>query len=562
MGVSHMSNIRVENMSPVVDLTQRRHTGPTRTQHPQWHQLLPPCNNACPAGENIQGWLALAQAGKYEAAWRLLVADNPFPAIHGRVCYHPCEVACNRSALDSAVTVHAVERFLGDLAIEHGWTVKPAPATGKRVLIVGAGPCGLAAAWHLAMLGHTVEIHEAGPMAGGMLHFGIPAYRLPRDVLRHEVARLAALGIRIVLNHPVDDVLAEKAAGNFDAALLAIGAQSARHVEIPARDAAHIYDAVTMLRTAGTGGNLALGRRVIVYGGGNTAMDAARTARRLGAQEAMIVYHRDRQHMGAQPFETEEALEEGIRIRWLSSIRDVDGTSIRIEKMRVDERGDTHPTGEYETLQADSLILALGQQTDTAFLRNVPGVAFAPDGTVIVGADFQTGCAGLFAGGDMTPANRTVTTATGHGKRAARHINAWLHGRVFVKPAPHAIVHFDALHLPLYSDARPSTQPALPVAERDGFREVRGGLDERDARHEARRCLSCGNCYECDNCYAACPTGAIERLGPTRGYAVNLARCTGCAVCFEQCPCHAIDMVAEADPAANPTTDTDTEATR
>jgi NADPH-dependent glutamate synthase beta subunit-like oxidoreductase len=545
-------NIRIDNLSPAVDLTRRKVVGPVRAQHPVWHHLLPPCNAACPAGEDIQGWLALAQAGKYEAAWRSLVANNPFPAIHGRVCYHPCETACNRGSLDSAVTVHAVERFLGDLAIEHGWTVTPAPSTGKRVLIVGAGPCGLSAAWHLALRGHAVEIRDAGPVAGGMLHFGIPAYRLPRDVLNREIGRVEALGVRIVLNHKTDDVIAEKTQGGFDAALLAIGAQIARHVDIPARDAAHVFDAVRVLRATGTGERPQLGRRVVVYGGGNTAMDAARTARRLGAEEAVIVYYRDRVHLSALPFEAEEALEEGVRIRWLSSIKDVDGQAIRVEKMRLDDDGNAYPTGEYETLEADSLILALGQQTDTAFLRDVPGVEFAPDDTVIVGDDLQTGCAGLFAGGDMTPGNRTVTTATGHGKNAGRHIDAWLRGMPLVTPPRHAIVGFDDLHLPLYSDALPSTQPVLPPTKRHDFDEVLGSLSEPQARHEARRCLSCGNCYECDNCYAACPTDAIERLGPTRGYEVNLERCTGCAVCFEQCPCHAIDMVQEANPTPTP----------
>ncbi|MDR1968023.1 MAG: NAD(P)-binding protein [Burkholderiaceae bacterium] len=541
-------NTRIENMSPAVDLTRRQTVGPVRAQHPIWQHLMPPCNDACPAGEDPQGWLALAQDGQYEAAWRHLVEENPFPAIHGRVCYHPCETACNRGALDDSISIHAVERFLGDLALENGWRAQAASSSGKRVLIIGAGPCGLSAAWHLARRGHTVEIYEAGPMAGGMLHFGIPAYRLPRDVLKREIQRLQALGIQIRFNRKVSDVMAEKAQGGFDAVLLAIGAQAAKRIDIPARDAARIYDAVKILHDTGLGQRPQLGRRVVVYGGGNTAMDAARTAHRLGAQEALIVYHRDCSHMGALPFEAEEALEEGVQIRWLSSIRDVDGQSVRVEKMRHDEHGKPQPTGEFETLEADSLVLALGQQTDTGFLRGVPDVEFAPDGTVIVGDDHQTGCAGLFAGGDMTPANRTVTTATGHGKRAARHIDAWLRGEKYVTAPRHAIVHFDALHLPIYSDAPQSLQPSVPAEKRQDFEEVLGGLDEKQARHEAARCLSCGNCYECDNCYAACPTDAIIKLGPGSGYCLNLDRCTGCADCFEQCPCHAIDMARESTP--------------
>ncbi len=534
------------DMSPGVDLTKRQVTGAVRISHPIYHDLLPPCNDACPAGEDIQAWLALAQAGDYRAAWQSLIADNPFPAIHGRVCYHPCETSCNRSELDSGVSIHAVERFLGDLALEHGWTAKAVPSSGKRVLIVGAGPCGLSAAWHLAMRGHAVEIHEAGPVAGGMLHFGIPAYRLPRDVLHQEIARLETLGIRILLNRKVEDVLLEQSNGRFDAVLLSIGAQVGRHIDIPARDAAKVYDAVTLLRAAGIGEKPLLGRRVMIYGGGNTAIDAARTARRLGADDAMIIYYRDRAHMTALPFETEEALEEGIKIRWLSSIKEMDGQTIQVEKMALDADGKAQPTGELETLQADTLILALGQTSDTGFLRSIPDLTLAPDGTVIVGEDMQTGHPGVFAGGDVTPGNRTVTTATGHGKHAARHIDAWLHGTTWQRPPRHSLVRFADLHLPIYSDALPSQQTSLALDQREGFAEVLGSLSAAQAQHEARRCLSCGNCYECDNCFAACPEDAIIKLGPQAGYEVNMNLCTGCAVCFDQCPCHAIDMAADA----------------
>ncbi|MHB8230088.1 MAG: FAD-dependent oxidoreductase, partial [Vulcanimicrobiaceae bacterium] len=330
---------RSRDMTPVVDLTRDVGTGPVRSQRPRYVDLLPPCNAACPAGEDIQSWLGLAQAGRFREAWEALVRDNPLPAVHGRVCYHPCETKCNRAQLNEPVAIHAVERFLGDLAIERGWDLPaPAPTSGKRVLIVGAGPSGLSAAYHLRRLGHEVEIHEAGPLPGGMLHFGIPAYRLPRGDLIREIARIEAMGVRIVLGHKVTNVLAERDAGGFDAVFLAIGAHVAKHVNIPARDAGRMLDAVTLLRGVENGDAPLLGRRVIVYGGGNTAMDAARTARRLGAEEALIVYRRDREHMPAHAFEADEALAEGVKIKWLTSISAIDGADLTVEKMRLDER--------------------------------------------------------------------------------------------------------------------------------------------------------------------------------------------------------------------------------
>ena len=236
----------------MVDLTLPHGAGPFRTRLPHYVSLLPPCNHACPAGENIQAWLALAQAGDYRQAWETLMADNPLPATHGRVCYHPCESACNRAELDSAVSIHAVERFLGDMATAEGWSVPVAPATGRRILVVGAGPSGLSAAYHLARLGHQVEIREAGPLPGGMLHFGIPAYRLPRADLLAEIARIERMGVRIVLNHKVTDLLAERNAGRFDAVFVAIGAHVGKHADIPARDAVRVLDAVALLRETRT----------------------------------------------------------------------------------------------------------------------------------------------------------------------------------------------------------------------------------------------------------------------------------------------------------------------
>ena len=424
------------DVTPLPDLLHgHARAGPVRERRPVYVDLLPPCNAGCPAGENIQAWLAHTRDGRHEQAWRELVADNPMPAIHGRVCYHPCESVCNRAELDSAVSIHSVERFLGDLALEQGWQFDP-PATqsDKRVLVIGAGPSGLSAAYHLARLGHKVEIRDAGAEPGGMMRYGIPAYRMPRDVLGGELSRIAALGVRIVCDHRVEDLAAERQEGHFDAVFVAVGAHLSKRVDIPARDAGRIVDAISFLRSVASGERPVIGRRVAVYGGGNTAMDAARVARRLGADDALIVYRRTREQMPAHLEEAEDAEREGVTINWLRTITAFDGPELQVEEMELDESGFPQPTGRFETLAADTVILALGQETDTAFLRDVPGVEFERDGTVRVSPSLMTGCPGVFAGGDMVPSERTVTVGVGHGKKAARHIDAWLRNTASARP--------------------------------------------------------------------------------------------------------------------------------
>jgi formate dehydrogenase beta subunit len=521
-------------------------TGPIRISRPVYQDYLPPCNQSCPAGENIQAWLALAQSGDYYHAWQKLVEENPMPAVHGRVCYHPCENSCNRSFVDHAVSIHAVERFLGDKAIEEHWSYPVnTPSSGKRILIIGAGPSGLSAAYHLTRLGHTVEIFEAGPMPGGMMHFGIPAYRLPRNILMDEIHRIEKMGINIRLNYKVTDVMQEKVTGNFDAVFIAIGAHIGKKAEIPARDAGQILDAVTFIREAELGNAPKLGRRVAVYGGGNTAMDAARMAKRLGAAEALIIYRRDREHMPAHEFEADEAMGEGVQIHWLRTIKNIEERSMTVEIMKIED-GRPVPTGKFETLEADSLILALGQDTDTAFLQNVDGISYKTDGTILVGPDMMTGAEGIFAGGDMVPGERSVTIAVGHGKKAARFIDGYLRSVPYSPPLKHPVIGFENLHTWYHTDAPKQEQAhlSLDAATKD-FSEIVSGLSAPETQYEASRCYSCGNCFECDGCFGACPEGAIIKLGKGKRYHFNYTLCTGCGVCFEQCPCHAIEMVQE-----------------
>ncbi len=524
-------------------------TGSWRDERAVYVDRMPPCNDACPAGENVQAWLYEAEEGEegYERAWRKLIEDNPFPAIMGRVCYHPCETSCNRGQLDEAVGIHSVERFLGDEAIRRGWTVEAgAEPSGKRVLIVGAGPSGLSAAYHLTRRGHAVTIHDAGSKPGGMMRYGIPRYRLPRDVLDAEVQRILDLGVELELGRRVENVLDSMREGGFDAAFLAVGAHIGRRAYVPAGEAARIVDAVSLLEDLEEGEKPLLGRRVAVYGGGDTAMDAARTARRLGATDAVVVYRRTRERMPAHDFEVTEAEEEGVMMRWLSTVKHFDDGKLLLERMELDEDGFPQPTGETEELEADSLVLALGQEADLALLEGVPGIEVS-DGVVEVGPNMMTGHEGIFAGGDMVPAERSVTVGVGHGKRAARHIDAWLRGEQLEPPPRPELATFEMLNTWYYADAPRAEQPRLEAARRaSAFDEVVGGLDESNAVFEARRCLSCGSCFSCDNCYGVCPDNAVIKLGePGELYEIDLDFCKGCGLCVAECPCGAIEMVPE-----------------
>ena len=520
-------------------------TGSWRTERPVYLDRLPPCNNACPAGENIQSWLYHCEEGHYEKAWREIMLNNPFPAVMGRVCYHPCEQACNRIHVDEAVGINSVERFLGDQALKAGWTVEAGEDSGKRVMVVGAGPAGLACAYHLRRFGHRVTVYEASSQAGGMVRYGIPKYRMPREKLKAEIQRIEAMGVEIVLDTRIDDIPALRQARGFDAVFLAIGAQQAKRIEIPSDASLPLLDAVSLLRAVEEEEHVALRGRVVVYGGGNTAIDVARTAIRMGATRVTLVVYEAREKMPAHEMELREALEEGVEMLPLRAIRSIADGRIELERMIDGEGQWPQPSGQFERIEADVVVQALGQRLETSTLKSVQGLTIESD-AVMVDRQMSTGAEGVFAGGDMVPSARTVTTAIGHGKHAARCIDAWLRGESFIKPEKHELVDFGKLNTWYYSDAPRTMRPMLDIVRRQsGFAEVVGDLDEVNAAYEARRCMSCGNCFECDNCYGVCPDNAITKLGPGNRFEIKYDYCKGCGMCAAECPCGAIRMEPE-----------------
>ncbi|MBF0613580.1 MAG: NAD(P)-binding protein [Magnetococcales bacterium] len=525
------------------------HTGSWRTERPVFVHRLPPCNAACPAGENIQGWLYHAEEGNYHLAWQEIMKENPLPAIMGRCCYHSCERACNRTRLDETVGIHAVERFLGDQAIQHGWSVtKAPPAHCGKVLIVGSGPAGLSAAYHLLRLGHEVEIREAAAKPGGLLRYGIPRYRLPRKVLDAEIDRIIQMGAVLRLSTPVTDLLEVIREGNFQATFVALGAQKSRWVDLPNDGSIPISDAIQMLRSLEDeiAPSRLQGKRVAVYGGGNVAVDAARSAIRLGAAEVTILYRRSREKMPAHSFEVKEAVEEAVQLKCLRTVEGIQQGQLVLEERVLTDGNEPLPTGRREFMAADLLILALGQEVDTdCCLAELPEINLLA-GNLQVDATMMTGRDGLYAGGDMVPSERNITVAVGHGKLAARHIDARLRGTTYTPPATAKPATFERLNTWYFADAPSTHQPVLSLIRRQsGFEEVLGDLDESNALFEARRCLSCGNCFECDNCYGACPDNAIAKLGPGRGFAIKYDYCKGCGLCIAECPCGAIEAVPE-----------------
>jgi len=501
-----------------------------------------PCKAACPAGTSAQGYVALIAQGRYAEALELSRKANPFTSVCGRVCYHPCETACSRQLLgEEPVSICLLKRFVADYAVEHGDVpVQPVPVTRKeRVAIVGAGPCGLTAAHDLALLGYEVTVYEAQPKAGGMLRYGIPDYRLPPEVLDRDIQRIADLGVKILTNTPVKDLDALRE--RYDAVLLSVGAHYAPKMRIEGEDLSGVYSAIDFLRRINSGERPDVGKRVVVVGGGNTAIDAARCARRLGA-EVTIVYRRSRAEMPAYAFEVEEAEAEGVTFNFLTNpvrILGEGGKVSGLELLRMklgepDASGRRQPLpieGSNYLMEADTVILAIGQLPDVSFLPK--DVQVTRRGTI--GYDertLATSRPGVFTGGDAATGPRSAVEAVGMGHRAAESIHRYLSGESVeflprIDPEQVVILERDEVAQRLARGEitlQPRARAAeLPVEERlRGFAEVSLGLTEEQAVAEARRCLACGICSECYRCVEACKPGAIDHALKERYTELNV----------------------------------------
>ena len=487
-----------------------------------------PCKAACPIGTSAQGYIALLAEGKFQEALEVSRRVNPFTSVCGRICYHPCEEACNRGKLDGPVAIAALKRFLADYAAQHGeGPVEPVEVTrGERVAIVGSGPCGLTAAQDLALLGYSVTVYEALPEPGGMLRYGIPAYRLPKDVLARDIKRIADLGVRIVTNHPVEDVGA--LLEDYDAVLVAVGAQRDVRMGIEGEDLEGVYSAIDFLRRINMGCGVEVGRRVYVVGGGNTAIDAARSCLRLGA-EVTILYRRSRAEMPAHPFEVAAAEEEGVGMEFLTSPTRIIGHDgkvaalecIRMELGEPDETGRPRPIpipGSEFVLEADSVIFAIGQRPDLSLLPS--GVEVSRGRVVVDPESMATTREGLFAGGDVVTGPRNAVEAIAAGHRAAEAIHRYLSGEgveFLPRVEEGRVVELSGEEmeerLSKWGVERGGRvkMPTLPLERRlRGFEEVELGLSEEEAVREARRCLACAVCSECLECEKVCGPKCLD----------------------------------------------------
>ncbi len=527
---------------------------------PVYVPKAPPCSGGCPAGADIRRWMTtIAQAEAYgrsndeayRIAWGIITERNPFPAVCGRVCPHPCEDGCNRKAKDGAVAINALERFIGDFGIANG--LKLASLTEEihfePIAVVGAGPAGLSCAYQLARRGYPVTVFEAFRQPGGMLRYGIPKYRLPRQVLDAEIQRILDLGVDLKCNTIIGrDIQLAELRSKYRAVFAGIGAHRGLKLRVPGEDAPNVLTGTEFLNRVNSGEEVRVGGKVLVIGGGDTAIDAARVSKRLGA-DVTILYRRTRAEMPAIAAEIEGALEEGVRIEFLAApvevlLRDgvaVGARCIRMDLGAPDSSGRPRPVpraGSEFDVEATTIIAAISQEP------SFDGLAELHEGKdwIKVSDGAVAGMEGVFAGGDDIELG-LVTIAIAQGRFAAEAIDAWIQGKPVQKAAPQPCIASDRIKLDWYTRAERHERDAVPVDQRDMDTEVQLGLSEIDAADEAKRCMSCGMCMDCETCWMYCTNNCFARLPKGEHYKVKLELCNGCKKCAEACPCGFIELI-------------------
>ncbi len=516
-------------------------TGTWRAALPHYLQRPSPCRVACPVNGRIADWIGLARAKDYYGAWAALVENNPFPAVAGRVCHHPCESACNRTAYDEPISICALERYIGDVALAEGWQFPATPQSEDRVAIVGGGPSGLSAAYQLRRRGYAVTIFEAHRELGGLLRAGIPPYRLPRGVLDGEIKRILALGIDVhagVAIQNTDQFL--KLHGEYDAVYLAMGARQQKRLRQLDYGERWVMDGAAYLAAANAGRPPALGKRVVVIGGGSAAMDVARSARRAGHDVSILALESEAQ-MPAQREEVVQAKEEGIRFFDGALLKSASNGKLQCSKVHFKSANPlqfTEIAGSEFVLEADAVVPAIGQDPDVAALRPI----LAIDGALVrADASRATSLEGVFAGGDVASTARFVTQAIGMGKQAAAEIDRWLMGDEPLGAQLGEAVPSVAINTFYHPHAERAAARTLALGERlHGHAEVKGGFASEQALAEAARCFSCGRCTFCDNCFRFCPDMAVRHV--PGGYAIAAEYCKGCGLCVQECPTGSILM--------------------
>ena len=535
-------------------------TGSWRAALPQHIRAPSPCHAACPVNGDIADWIGLARARDFRGAWEVLTRHNPFPAIAGRICHHPCEAACNRAGFDESLAICKLERFIGDLALAEGWSfAPPAEERSERIAVVGGGPSGLSAAYQLRRRGYRVALFESQPALGGLMRYGIPAYRLARSVLDGEIDRIVALGVDVHCGEPLATATdLERLRSGHDALYLATGAR--RQKRLPQLDYTQpwVMEGAEYLARASTGNTPALGRRMVVIGGGSAALDVARSARRAG-HEVTIVALESVAQMPAQREEINEALEEGIvlvagamltRVSPLPEPSTAGGEGgVRLELVRVRfepgaQRGQfkvtPRPDSEF-ALIADAVVPSIGQDPDLAPL----GSLAADGGLLKVDTGQATSAERVYAGGDLASMARFVTEAVGMGKRAAAAIDRALRGGAEAAPEDEPVVKLASIATAYYPRQARAAEQRLDARERvKGDAEVQLGLELERALAESERCFSCGSCVFCDNCVNYCPDLAVKR--DADGYVVLTDYCKGCGLCVKECPTGSMKMLEEA----------------